>query len=139
MKKILNIAFLLIVSLVFSGCKPLQNSPDTVDIPVMKEDIGHYEAYSRERFVQLQEKERFALFFHAPWCPTCRALEKNILADLTVFNGHTMLKADYDNETELKKEYDVIVQTTVILFDEDGYVAHKKLNPSLAEIRSFFN
>lgn len=58
-----------------------------------------------------------ALHFHADWCPTCRAQEK-------VFNGWkgdaavpgTLLVANYDNERELKKQYGVRSQSTIIVF-----------------------
>ena len=58
-----------------------------------------------------------AVHFHADWCPTCRAQEK-------VFNGWkgdaavpgTLLVANYDNERELKKQYGVRSQSTIIVF-----------------------
>ena len=74
--------------------------------------------YSAKAFAELQQAGKpVALHFHADWCPTCRAQEK-------VFNGWkgdatvpgTLLVANYDNERELKKQYGVRSQSTVIVF-----------------------
>ncbi len=59
------------------------------------------------------------IFFHASWCPTCTALDKNIKAgsvpeDLTIF------KANYDTETELRKKYGVTIQHTLVQIDDQG-------------------
>lgn len=60
------------------------------------------------------------LFFHAPWCPQCRALEESILAE-GVPEGVTILKVDYDSNQALRQRYDVRLQTTVVRLDDaDG-------------------
>lgn len=74
--------------------------------------------YSAKTLAELQQAGKpVALHFHADWCPTCRAQEK-------VFNGWkgdaavpgTLLVANYDNERELKKQYGVRSQSTIIVF-----------------------
>lgn len=74
--------------------------------------------YSAKSLADLQQAGKpVALHFHADWCPTCRAQEK-------VFNGWkgdaavpgTLLVASYDNERELKKQFGVRNQSTVIVF-----------------------
>src|SRR5690606_37693153 len=46
------------------------------------------------------------IFFAASWCPTCRALDEGIKSDLSSIPADlTILKADYDKETDLKKKY----------------------------------
>jgi thiol-disulfide isomerase/thioredoxin len=74
--------------------------------------------YSAKTLADLQQAGKpVALHFHADWCPTCRAQEK-------VFNGWkgdaavpgTLLVANYDNERELKKQFGVRNQSTVIVF-----------------------
>ena len=97
-----------------------------------------YEEYSPERLEELKGSEKFLLFFHADWCPTCRILEARIKKDLGVLNGHTVLEANYDREAALMKEYAVTVQATVIFFNEDGSIAAKKVNPRLSQIEEFF-
>lgn len=74
--------------------------------------------YSAKTLAELQQAGKpVALHFHADWCPTCRAQEK-------VFNGWkgdaavpgTLLVANYDSERELKQQYGVRSQSTVIVF-----------------------
>ncbi len=47
---------------------------------------------------------RVLLFFHAPWCPQCRSVEADILAD-GVPAGVTILKVDFDSRTDLRQQY----------------------------------
>ncbi|PZU40071.1 MAG: thioredoxin [Microbacterium sp.] len=56
------------------------------------------------------------LFFHADWCPQCRALEEDILAQ-GVPPGVTIFKVDYDTNQELRQRHGVRLQTTVVLLD----------------------
>ena len=58
-----------------------------------------------------------ALHFHASWCPTCRAQEQvlNMLKDESDLDL-TVLVADYDKETQLKKVHKVRTQSVLISF-----------------------
>lgn len=72
------------------------------------------------------------LFFHAPWCPQCRALEADIVAS-GVPDGVTILKVDYDSRQDLRQRYEVTLQTTLVVLDEQGvktalYVAYDEPN-----------
>jgi thioredoxin 1 len=58
-------------------------------------------------------------FFHAPWCPTCRATEKAIEED-GIPAGLTVVKVDFDSETDLRKTYGITQQHTFVQVDEDG-------------------
>lgn len=61
------------------------------------------------------------LFFHASWCPTCRAFDKEATAYTgAVPEGLTILKIDYDSAKELRKEYRVIRQHTFIALNADA-------------------
>lgn len=59
------------------------------------------------------------LFFHAPWCPQCRALEEDIIAS-GVPDGVTILKVDYDSRQDLRQQHGVTLQTTLVALDGDG-------------------
>jgi thiol-disulfide isomerase/thioredoxin len=66
---------------------------------------------------------RVVLFFHAPWCPNCRANEKDIkerLAAGTFPAGLTVVKVDYDSSTDLKARYGVVQQDTFVPVDAAG-------------------
>jgi thiol-disulfide isomerase/thioredoxin len=76
------------------------------------------------------------LFFHAPWCPQCRALEADIKAK-GVPDGVTIIKVDYDSNQKLRQQYGVTIQTTVVRVHEDGSLAEKFVaydDPSLAAV-----
>ncbi len=61
------------------------------------------------------------IFFHATWCPSCRGLEKDINSNLSnIPTDMTILKADYDSETTLKKKYGVVRQHTIVQVDANG-------------------
>lgn len=79
---------------------------------------GRYISYSEESRSD-SKYNRTILFFHAPWCPQCRAFEKNITAS-EIPEGTQILKTDYDSSTELKKKYGVTLQTTFVSVEPDG-------------------
>jgi thioredoxin 1 len=84
---------------------------------------GTYEEYSPDMLSRAENGD-VVLFFHAKWCPTCRSADKN-LSDATVPDGLTVLKADYDNEDELKRRYGVTTQHTFVQVDAEGNLIKK--------------
>ncbi len=76
------------------------------------------------------------LFFHASWCPQCRALEADIKKS-TIPANVTIIKVDYDSNQALRQKYGVTIQTTVVHVDDRGnlikkYVAYE--SPTLAAV-----
>jgi len=64
------------------------------------------------------------LFFHAPWCPQCRALEADIKKG-PVPDGVTIIKVDYDSMQQLRQKYGVTLQTTLVKVDDQGNLIKK--------------
>ena len=61
------------------------------------------------------------LFFHAPWCPSCRATEDDIETRRSSLpSGLTLVKVDFDSHQELRKTYGVTTQHTFVQVDADG-------------------
>ncbi len=86
---------------------------------------GSYEAYSAEKLARAETGD-VVLFFHASWCPTCRGLNADIVSNLkSIPEGVTILKTDYDSETELKKKYGVTYQHTLVQVASDGTLITK--------------
>lgn len=86
---------------------------------------GSYEAYSADKVMRAQTGD-VVVFFHASWCPSCRGLDSDIQANMgSIPEGVTILKADYDKETELKKKYGVTSQHTLVQVDKDGNMIKK--------------
>lgn len=78
------------------------------------------------------------VYFHANWCPQCRALEADIKAN-GVPGGVTIIKADFDSSQELRSKYGVTLQTTLVRVGDDGselekFVAYQ--DPSLEAVIS---
>ncbi|GAA1835124.1 hypothetical protein GCM10009750_19410 [Agromyces salentinus] len=59
------------------------------------------------------------LFFHASWCPNCRALDEQLRSEGAP-EGLTVFKVDYDDRTDLRQQYGVTIQTTVVFVDDRG-------------------
>ena len=79
------------------------------------------------------------LFFHASWCSVCNFYEGQI-EDQGVPDNATIVKVDFDKESELKKQYGVNVQSTFVLLDSDGNV--EKTWPfaqGLTDIQDLYN
>jgi len=90
---------------------------DPIEQELTPEDFeGIYMDYSESG---LSETENTVLFFHANWCPSCRALDKGLLED-TIPENLTILKVDYDTQTELRKKYGIVSQHTLVQVDNEG-------------------
>ena len=123
--------------------------PDTVSTPLRQDDAaqkdikndtlsetptptatvakGAYTPYTQTSFTETPA-ERRVLFFHASWCPQCRALESD-LTSKPLPDGVTIFKVDYDSHQDLRKKYGVTLQTTFVEVDSEGnkkqsYVAY---------------
>lgn len=86
---------------------------------------GVYQDYSLDKLA-LAETGDVVIFFQASWCPSCRALDKDIndnVGDLP--QGVAILKADFDTETELKTKYGVTTQHTLVQVDQNGNMINK--------------
>lgn len=58
-------------------------------------------------------------FFHAAWCPSCRATEES-LTTTGVPAGLTVVKVDFDTANDLKRQYGITQQHTFVQVDADG-------------------
>lgn len=83
------------------------------------------------------DNRKVVLFFHAAWCPTCKAAERDILSRLGELPvGLTVLKVDYDTETALKKKYGVNYQHTFVQVDASGNQVTKWISGSVSELKT---
>jgi len=99
---------------------------DTIeeDDSMMEEDKmmakgGEYLTYSPALLSRADDNGNVVLFFHASWCPTCKALDNSIL-NSDIPDDLTILKVDYDSSAELKKKYSVVIQHTLVQVDSQG-------------------
>lgn len=81
---------------------------------------GIYVDYDPSLLAQA-DSGQVVLFFNAPWCPTCKFLDKNLNSQLTNLpNGLAILKLNYDRELELKEKYNIVIQHTLVQVDAQG-------------------
>ena len=77
------------------------------------------------------------LFFHATWCPTCKAADTDIRGKLSELPKDVVVfKTDYDKEVALKTQYSVTYQHTFVLVDSAGKALKKWNGGSMADMLS---
>lgn len=96
---------------------------------------GQYVEYDEAKLTD-SENENY-LFFHAPWCPQCRAIEASIYNGGKIPEDVTIYKIDYDSNQALRQKYGVTLQTTFVKVDNQGnfidkYVAYN--TPSIESV-----
>ena len=97
-----------------------------------------YKAYSASERESLHGDKPYVIFFHANWCPICRKMDSDLNAQLDTFpEGTTILKADYDTEDDLKDEYNVRVQSTVVVLDANGEVVWQGQDPNFDDFKGY--
>ena len=98
---------------------------------------GSYETYSTDKLA-LANSGNVVLFFRAKWCPTCRALDADIRANMNKIPGDlTILDVDYDDSTALKQKYGVTYQHTLVQVDANGnQIAKWSSSPTLSALVS---
>ena len=144
----------VVVFVVFNGSKntsesntttinQASNTPATAESnvptpePTVTAQASRYVAYSEADFAKTDGTK--LLFFHAPWCPQCKALDSDITKNISSDNGVTIYKVDYDSNQALRQKYGVTLQTTVVKVDSSGnlvkkYVAYNE--PTYANIKA---
>ncbi|MDP2837708.1 MAG: thioredoxin family protein [Candidatus Moranbacteria bacterium] len=98
---------------------------------------GSYEVYDPAKLAKAKDG-KVVLFFKASWCPSCKALDKDIRENLKdIPENITILEVDYDTYTDLKKKYGVVIQHTLVQVDADGNQIEKwSASPTLADVVS---
>jgi thioredoxin 1 len=110
-----------------SAPTPPSSPTTTTATPVIvTKTAGKYIQYSADSAKLAAAEGSSVIFFHAPWCPTCKAAESDINSNISKLeSGLTILKTDYDTSTELKKQYGVTSQSTFVKIDKDGKLIKK--------------
>lgn len=112
-------------------------SSDTMQDSIMKTDtmmLRGYEVYTKAAYEKARGMQR-VLFFHASWCPNCKAADADIMKNIGQLPKNTVIfKVDYDQETALKKMYGITMQHTFVLVDDKGKALKKWAGGGLKEI-----
>lgn len=132
--KLSFILFTLITTLIVSACQTMSQTSEQNSQAELT-----YLDYTEETYESLLGEKPFAIFFHAPWCPTCVLLEREILANSESFpEGSIILKADFDTEMILRKKYNIRSQSVVVMIDSSGEGAETLVAPSISMLKNSF-
>ena len=95
-----------------------------------------YQPYSEQALAEASADEKVVLFFSAAWCSTCTVLRDDIAANQqSIPEGVLVLLVDFDDSTELKQQYEVVYQHTLVQVDRTGQgIARWQLSRSLDEL-----
>ncbi|WP_102126885.1 thioredoxin family protein [Deinococcus planocerae] len=93
-----------------------------------------YQPYSKAAFDAAKGMRR-VLFFHATWCPNCKAADADLTKNLAGLPRNVVVfKTDYDRETALKRQYGITSQHTFVLVDAGGRALTKWSGGGVREI-----
>lgn len=125
-------AIFISATLLLSGCGADNWEASMKTTDVEKTEVAasnaQYKQFTQAEYDALIGKSPFVLYFHADWCSTCKRLAANLKEDIGEFpEGTIVLEADFDKELQLRKEYNVVNQTTLLVFNAKGAVV-KTLN-----------
>jgi thioredoxin 1 len=106
-----------------------------------EEGPNTFKPFTREAFDAATSEGKMTLvFFHAPWCPVCKAQEPKIQAHLDGDAKQVVaLKVDYDTNKALRQEMNVAKQSTLILFQGAKEVARLSYKSDDASIDELFS
>lgn len=119
-----------------SSPPPIPGSEPTPTYTTSMEKIqeSRYTEYSKNAFAAAKGKKR-VMFFHASWCPTCKAANGEFSGNPDGIPEDVVLfKTDYDKEAELKKQHGITYQHTFVLVDENGKELKKWNGGGLTEL-----
>ncbi len=97
---------------------------------------SRYFDFSKTTFDKVSDKKRI-YFFHAKWCPTCKAANEEFMQNNDKIPTDVVLfKTDYDTEKELKAKYGITYQHTFVYVDSSGSEIKKWNGGGVAELIS---
>jgi len=109
----------------------MMNGMEEEHMMMTEQGPGKYINYTENAILNTPGKK--ILFFHASWCPNCRAADKDLTAAVLP-NEITVFKADYDSEDTLKQKYAITSQHTFVQIDDEGNMIKKWTGGASKEI-----
>ncbi len=116
-------------SMMDEGSDDTAMDTDTEGDAMDAESISGYIDYDSQTVDSaVAQGQNVALFFHADWCPSCRALEENIEENIGDISSDTAIfKVDYDTSVALRRAHGVTMQHTIVYLSADTDTSEKKL------------
>lgn len=137
--KNISLIMLLASTLLFTACQGTPAASTTQSSETVMTQTKYID-YSQKEYDLLLGKKTFAIFFHAPWCPICTSMEKDILANIdSLPENAVILKADFDTEKALEEKFGVTSQSIIVMIDDKGTKVKTLVAPSFDEIKNSFD
>jgi thiol-disulfide isomerase/thioredoxin len=105
------------------------------------DQMNDFKPYTPEAFKAAMGAGKTTLvFFHAPWCPVCKAQEPKVKAHLNGDHKDVVaFKVDYDSNMALREALKVDKQSTLILYQGMKEVARLSYKSDDESIDQFFS
>jgi len=129
--------FIVIILALFLKTNSISGSQssDKNQLIVGRKLSENYYEFSSQNFKNAVSSGKVVLFFATNWCSTCTQLDRELLKESErLDNGITVLKIDFDKETNLKRDYKVLTQHTLVQVDEKGEEITKWVGGDLEDI-----
>ena len=79
------------------------------------------QTFTQRQFDNLmKEGKPIIVHVHAPWCSNCKAQNSvlNLEMKSPAYKGVTFLEVDFDTQSDVLKEFNVSMQSTIIVFKQ---------------------
>jgi thiol:disulfide interchange protein len=84
----------------------------------------------------MKEGKSIVVHVHAPWCPTCKAQDPTINAEMKspAYKDVIFLEVDFDKQKDVLKEFNVSTQSTILVFKQGKEVGRSTGKTKQADI-----
>lgn len=121
-------------------CAKVQASCSTQPVQENSTQLAsNYFTYSDEKLQELLNNgKQVVLYFHAPWCTSCSSFDdelkkiENALPEKTA-----VLQINYDTNRQLRQQYQVVYQHTLVLLDNQGNIKESWIGGDLKALQSY--
>lgn len=98
-----------------------------------------YFTYSDELLAEsLKTGKRVVLYFYAPWCTTCTGFDQELREKHSQLPPNVIvLQIQYDQSLDLRSQYNVSYQHTLILLDEKGQTKEMWIGGDFASVLQY--
>jgi thioredoxin 1 len=139
----ITVATIAALTLTSAGALKAQEAMKPMDHSAMdhEEGMNAFKPFTKEAFNAAAAEGKMTLvFFHAPWCPVCKAQEPKVQKHLDSDAKQVVaLKVDYDTNKPLRQEMNVSKQSTLILFQGAKEIARLSYKSDDASIDELFS
>ena len=95
--------------------------------------------FNQDQFNTLMKDGKpIVVHIHAPWCSNCRAQDPILNSEINspVYKGVTFLEVDFDTQKKVLKEFNVSIQSTILVFKQGKEVGRLTGNTKEADIEA---